>query len=343
MLFGQLLDIDMPDLLQSSSLAPSLSDQFESEWNAAQSKAQQAVSDGYSQEDASQMYLQPVRAKWRILQSSPSLLNNPKLRGKFDEEFDASTAQFQKNLQSYNKDGGGWAFEQSLQPTLQKWGTESQMPGVSSKIPEAARLRYQSAVHERDILLNKSTLSDAQQKELEQSQATIAQFENGLLTVGAAAGQSTSTPTAPTPTPSIGNAPAPITPGAPTKQPVDYYSILAGQSTGVQPTLSATAGVNPTFRFSESNQPSAPIASTADPNQRKPLIYIAGSPENSNATLEEANARWAQDNPGSGLQPTTSNTASEYRTANDVKAAFKSGQLDKKTAIRILQEQFGLQ
>jgi hypothetical protein len=109
---------------------PNLNSLFESDWQKAQDQYDAGVKAGYSTTDADNLYLQPVRSKWKIISESPQLLQDSDQLKKFHTQYDSAVENFHKNLNSYSRDGGQWASEQpgSLLPVLQKWSIQAALP-----------------------------------------------------------------------------------------------------------------------------------------------------------------------------------------------------------------------
>lgn len=89
-----------------------------SEWNQAQERYRAGVNGGYTDRDAEDMYLAPVRAKWDILKSVPT-----SMRDKASTELDDAHLAFLKGIQSGYKTED--AAKLYLTPELEKWAGAS--------------------------------------------------------------------------------------------------------------------------------------------------------------------------------------------------------------------------
>jgi len=126
----------MPRLKPTSPIAPELSDSFNIDWEQANSQYQDALNHGVSDTDAQQLYLQPTIEKWKIINSSPSLLQNKNKLTEFTRDFEDSANQFRDFYKAYSRDGGQSAWARTLKPTLQKWDVEGSLPTTALVTPQ---------------------------------------------------------------------------------------------------------------------------------------------------------------------------------------------------------------
>lgn len=117
-----------PTLTRTSTLAPDLSQDFDADWSKAQDNYKAAINGGFSAEDADRTYLAPIKAKYEIIRSSPSLLNNRAALNQFNSDYDNGVEQYQKLYNSYSRDGGDWAASQTIKPLLDKWTLKASLP-----------------------------------------------------------------------------------------------------------------------------------------------------------------------------------------------------------------------
>src|SRR6266853_2870326 len=126
----------MPRLKPTSPIAPELSDSFNIDWEQANSQYQDALNHGVSDTDAQQLYLQPTIEKWKIINSSQSLLQNKNKLTEFTRDFEDSANQFRDFYKAYSRDGGQSAWARTLKPTLQKWDVEGSLPTTALVTPQ---------------------------------------------------------------------------------------------------------------------------------------------------------------------------------------------------------------
>jgi hypothetical protein len=121
---------------QYSSFSDDISQQFDSDWSDAENLYRKGVDSGYSENDADQLYLQPIRDKYKIVESSPELMQNPDRLEKFHTEYDNSLDSFYKSINT----GEGYtlsdAFGRYVKPVQEKWVTGARLP--AQKIPRTA-------------------------------------------------------------------------------------------------------------------------------------------------------------------------------------------------------------
>lgn len=95
--------------------------QYLNEWQQAQDRYRAGVNAGYSDEDAQQMYLAPVQAKWDILKAVP-----PALKAKAATDLDTAHISFLKGIQAGYQPGQ--AADLYLKPVLQEWQGAASLP-----------------------------------------------------------------------------------------------------------------------------------------------------------------------------------------------------------------------
>ena len=120
-----------PALTGTSTLAPDLSQDFDADWSKAQDNYKAAINGGFSAEDADRTYLAPIKAKYEIIRSSPSLLNNRAALNQFNSDFDSGVEAYHKAYNSYSRDGGDWAASQTIKPLLDKWTLKASLPAAA--------------------------------------------------------------------------------------------------------------------------------------------------------------------------------------------------------------------
>ena len=102
----------MPATAQATD--PSVDQAFQSDWDTAQQRYRAGVNAGYSEEDADQLYLAPVRNKWDILKDVP-----PAMQSKAAQELNDAQVSFIKNVYAGYKPED--ANNLVLAPVEQKW------------------------------------------------------------------------------------------------------------------------------------------------------------------------------------------------------------------------------
>lgn len=95
--------------------------QYLNEWQQAQDRYRAGVNAGYSDQDAQQMYLAPVQAKWDILKAVP-----PALKAKAATDLDTAHISFLKGIQAGYQPGQ--AADLYLKPVLQEWQGAASLP-----------------------------------------------------------------------------------------------------------------------------------------------------------------------------------------------------------------------
>jgi hypothetical protein len=124
----------MGNRLTYSSLSDDISQQFDSDWSDAQELYRKGVDSGYSENDAYQLYLQPIRDKYKILESSPELMQNPARLEKFHNEYDGSLDSFYNSISK----GEGYkledAFGRYVRPVQEKWASGTRLP-IKNRLP----------------------------------------------------------------------------------------------------------------------------------------------------------------------------------------------------------------
>ena len=192
-------------------------------------------------------------------------------------------ARYKKNLALYDRDNGDWALQAALQsPDEPALIPNAKAETVPTKVAEADKIRWNSAIHSRDILLNRKDRSDEDNARIKAAEDEIKSFATKYSP------PSTNAPVTINPTPRD-------TPGAP-----DVYKVAGLLSNP----FSSRDEINPDYAAWKINQlkdasaqlqqsPALAPTLSAKP-KKKPLIYIEGSPL-SNATRAEADARWNED------------------------------------------------
>lgn len=107
--------------------------QYMADWQTAQDHYRAGVNAGYSEQDAAQMYLDPVKDKWNILKTVP-----PALQPKASQELDAAHQSFLNGMQAgYKQDDSENIY---LKPEQMKWSAVADLgknqgdPYVADKI-----------------------------------------------------------------------------------------------------------------------------------------------------------------------------------------------------------------
>lgn len=109
------------DTTPAPSGAPSEQQQFLADWNAAQQRYRAGVNAGYSDADAADLYLAPVKNKWDILKSVPETMQ--KTAG---AELDAANKAYVAGVNAgYKPEDAQNLF---LKPQEQKWVAAADVP-----------------------------------------------------------------------------------------------------------------------------------------------------------------------------------------------------------------------
>ena len=311
---------------------PNLAQDFESEWTQAQSLYNDAITKGADPQDAASLYLQPVTQKWKTIQSSPALLQNPQLRADFNTDFDKSLSNFHKAYNQYSEDNGQLAYSKTLQPTLQKWDVESQMPQPPAMTPqmEASALK---AVSQGESPLD--VVAQNPQILIDPNSRTM---WSGLIRTVLNRNDK-------------GNGPEnPLDKDKFEEANAQYKKdMAAGESDDVL----RQDQVNVLQAYGAFNKPQPPAAG---PGGQPPVSVPLGQPQlQPQAPLGASTPHpWyvTAQQPGytpSTMQPGSSYTVGKtsvsvpYKTPDDVKAAYDAGRIDRATAKQLLQQQFGNQ
>lgn len=130
---------------------PTLSDQFQTEWQQAQDFYNRRLQGGdISPEEADSIYLAPVRARWGTISASPQLQDDPKKLAVFNSDFNKSLDSFNAaNKRNEIGDSAPQIFNRTLRPTVEK-------QNFADKIEAATGNRYEHAL---DDVLNGADIS----------------------------------------------------------------------------------------------------------------------------------------------------------------------------------------
>lgn len=105
-----------------------LTNQFEQDWNLAQQRYRAGVNSGLSDEDAQSLYVNPIRAKWQIVASSPSLQGAGASSRIAALGNDVENSQEQAARDFTQSSASGNDFLNPLSQNAQKWTIESGLP-----------------------------------------------------------------------------------------------------------------------------------------------------------------------------------------------------------------------
>lgn len=298
----------------------------------AQQRAQAAMNVGYTAPDAANVFTQPQEIKWKLINGSTALLNDPKLRSQMSGEFDAASEKFQKLYQQYSRDGGEWALENSgLTPTIQKWtqlvptldaeanaSTKNDAVKTDAIDQQAAYKKYLQSSLQKALSDTKSTPEQRAQN-VAAVQGAIAQFENtgkmpnftrqAYVESNRAPDVSTLSQLGPNWNESLKHVPI-----------VSWFFNKEPDKISYPPI--AMPPVVPNQSQSNSSV-TEPLSGSATPAIR-PMIYISGHPEMSN------------DFSGSVLPETHQG----YSSKDQVQEDFRKGIISRSLAKKILQSQF---
>lgn len=305
----------MPDA-PTTTPPPDQSQQFNSEWDQAQARYRAGVNAGYDPADADQMYLAPVRDKWDILKDVPATM-----RPQASKELDDAHLGFLKGIQSGYKAAD--AENIYLKPAQQKWVASSEIP--QKKQMTEAELR---AYYEQSPAL-KAEESDALQ-----------QIASGVPEKQAIEGH-----------------PALLTtPGYNTRWSARYLESAKAENTASKTAeKAATPEVVIPKLMSLYRAGSSPLATNLPPavvssmkqeignlqNQltKAPARVTFPPPPSTGTAAEPAPDQSLPSGPATG----TSKYKTKFTTAAAVGEAYRSKELTRDEAKRILQDQFGIQ
>jgi hypothetical protein len=123
-----------------------LSTQFDADWQKAQKRYQEYINVAYTKDEtdfiakskdkamakaaieaktaaeADQLYLAPVHAKWKVIQSAPQFFQDKSNLGRINSDFEDATQAASKSAFDRSSDGASPAGD--LGPLVQKWATE---------------------------------------------------------------------------------------------------------------------------------------------------------------------------------------------------------------------------
>jgi hypothetical protein len=148
---------DTTPIQATGTTTPDPDKQFNADWDTAQQRYRAAVNSGYSEADAAQLYLNPVKDKWDILKDVPETMKRQAAA-----EMDQAQQAFVVGAQSGYKANDSENIY--LKPTLAKWQAASKLPDSSSDSEEGLA---------RQFLAN-----PAMQKEQSDAYSAIANREN---------------------------------------------------------------------------------------------------------------------------------------------------------------------
>ena len=109
----------------ASNTPPDTDKLFNAEWDSAQQRYRAAVNSGYSESDAAQLYLNPVKDKWDTLKDVPESMKRQAAL-----EMDKAQQAFVDGAQSGYKANDSENIY--LKPTMEKWQAAAKLPDASS-------------------------------------------------------------------------------------------------------------------------------------------------------------------------------------------------------------------
>jgi hypothetical protein len=135
--------------------AQDLSTQFDTDWQKAQERYQTGLNSGFSEADAEQLYLAPIRAKWKIIQASPETFQKKGNMAKINSDFEDAGVSAVKNLTrdqpakpkpgkrpvkgAVPEDSTGKTVSDHFMPLMQKWAMEVTAEKGQSKATAATQ------------------------------------------------------------------------------------------------------------------------------------------------------------------------------------------------------------
>ena len=384
-----------------------LSTQFDSDWQKAQKRYQEYINVAYTKDEtdfiakskdkamakaaieaktaaeADQLYLAPVHAKWKVIQSAPQFFQDKSNLGRINSDFEDAAASSSRAAFDRSPDGASPAGD--LGPLVQKWATELtaekgmaktsevaqklQVGDLRSQIKRLETKRGTYTYHLNDAKLDPETAKnytaavgniDSQLADLKGQYQTM--LSGGTMPAQPAAAAA---PQAQTP---FGQPNTSFQPPAET-QPSPIVPSAAGGD-NISPDLAASGLRMPApTPFDEFRQQfSAKLDAEMQPKEAAAMpasngkFFISGANAKPDLTnygggRSEADAAWAaMSAPRMNLpadtapvEPTAATVMADqaksgkYQTAEDVRAAFKAKGLSKEEAQKILQDQFGME
>ena len=309
---------------QTSSYADDVRQQFNDDWQQATDLYQKGVDGGYSESDADQIYLQPIRDKWKIIQSTPSLMQDKDALDKMHTEYGDALNGFYKNINSKDAYPVEEAFGRFVRPVQSKYASGIRLPksprvpatdaGLISRLPKQVINEVEQTqgipqanigtaeapkYHPYSVKVTAQDANDLRNKVLFNIKSGMDSASASRKAIEDVFG------TSPSLEPNIvTNAPGTPeikhkfwfdTPAVPPTLGTNYFKVKSGQLEGDE---SGDTGV------------------VGEDLANKPVKFQASEAGGSSA---------------------------KFNNAAEVKAAYRAGQIDKKSAMQILQDQFGMQ
>lgn len=292
---------------------------FLADWNAAQSRYRAGVQAGYSDADAADLYLAPVKNKWDILKTVPETMQ--KTAG---AELDAANKAYVAGVSAgYKPEDAANLF---LKPQEQKWVAAADIPDKKKLTIQqqtaANPVKQYEAQQDEQSALEKIAAGRPVKKTIEEYPLLLsmpgfstrwnARYNQALTTDQRTAAAALKEKTAAEKAAEKANAP-------------DALLSKAAKLFGLR---SPTSKLPPELKGELNDQ----LAQVSSQLTNRPNLFPPPASEALDATSPELNAA-----------PTSAKSkyATKYRNPSEVTAAFKSKELTREEANKILLDQFG--
>lgn len=314
---------------------------FDEDWQRAQSRYQSGLNAGYDPATAETLYLKPIQAKWKIIQSNPDEFQSKDKLDKISEEFDSATTGSIRNLTA-GEDLND-AVAKRFGPLVQRWSIASVKPEMSTEqqymvrdlSQEINRLKSKRGTYTRE--LTNMQLDPASRQAKAQAVTDINGQLEDLQAEYQQALRGGTREAEPAPVQSPFQRPVAFAPPPETAPMPNLYG------TG-SPDIQMPAPAPFVERVAAMTPPPEPAGAV-----RRPITFISGRPDLSNVSREEADAAWAarfnrpQRPTPVDREEVESPAEKSYDSAAQVKADFKAGNISRQKAVQILKDKFGLE
>jgi hypothetical protein len=267
-----------------AAAAPDESHRYAAEWDAAQQRYRAGINAGYSEDDASALYLDPVKNKYQVLKDVPDQMK-PAAAKELDE---ANVSYVQGVNSGYKPEDAQKIF---LKPAQEKWvAAADTIPKMKQATEAATKLFF-----EKSPAMKKEEQDALDQLESGQPVAQVKFGHPMLLTA----------------------------PGYGPRWSASFNQVGKTQGSDAREIAKEAAA---------KEKVSSPDTMLT---QASKLFKLEVPPD----LQAVKNSRLAQ------LSSSLTNAPSmtpQFKTADDVKAAFKAGKLKREDAMQLLQDQFGL-